>query len=65
METVNISFSFNPFIFNNFNVNYAKFILFAQPVKNFYLQEPIAANSQVIAECSLFLGQESNFIQEI
>ena len=65
VETVNISFSFNPFIFNNFNVNYAKFILFAQPVKNFYLQEPIAANSQVIAECSLFLGQESNFIQEI
>ena len=42
-----------------------KMFIFAQPVKNFYLQEPIAANSQVIAECSLFLGQESNFIQEI
>ena len=52
---------FNDF---NFNVSFAKYMLFTQPVKNFYQQEPIAINSNVMAECALFLGESSNFIQE-
>ena len=60
------TFKYNPYQFTGFtfNVNYAKFRLFSQPVKNFYQQEPIAINSHVRAECALFLGEDSNFIQE-
>lgn len=62
----NLTFKYNPYQFNdfNFNVSFAKYMLFTQPVKNFYQQEPIAINSNVMAECALFLGESSNFIQE-
>ena len=66
LEMNNLTFKYNPYQFNdfNFNVSFAKYMLFTQPVKNFYQQEPIAINSNVMAECALFLGESSNFIQE-
>ena len=66
LEMNNLTFKYNPYQFNdfNFNVSFAKYMLFTQPVKNFYQQEPIAINSNVMAECALFLGENSNFIQE-
>jgi hypothetical protein len=58
------SFMFNYFAINTFNIVNTKLILFSQPVYNFYLEEPIAIQSNIIAECALFLGQDNNFISE-
>lgn len=65
LEITGNTFSFNPFGFKVFVSSYAKLVLFSQPVQNFYLQEAIAGHSQTRAECSLFLGQESNFVSEM
>ncbi len=45
-------------------VSVAKLVPFHQTVRDFYLQEPIASNSPVRGECSLFLGTEGNFVRE-
>ncbi len=62
LEATPTNFVFNPFTYKAFTTIYAKHLLIAQPVHNFYRQEPIASNSQTRAECSLFLGQETNFV---
>ena len=59
------NFIFNPFNFQLNYFNYAKLILFYQPVHNFYLEEPMAQASPTIASCFLFLNQETNFNNEI
>ena len=53
-------FNFNPFFINSFFENSGKLILFVQPINDFYRQEQIAAQSSIIAECSMFLKPEIN-----
>ncbi len=58
-------FQFNPYSIES-NWNYiaqtkVKQIIFHQTVRDFYLQEPIAAQSATRGACSLFIGRESNF----
>jgi hypothetical protein len=51
---------FNPFSVKNFFTNQGKLILFSQPVKDFYMENPIASASITMAECSLFMKQDTN-----
>ena len=60
-----ISFGFNPFNYEITSSFTAKLVPFHQTITDFYLQEPIAANSSVRGECALFLGRESNFHREV
>ena len=53
-------FMFNPFSVKNFFTNQGKLILFSQPVKDFYMENPIASASITMAECSLFMKQDTN-----
>lgn len=64
-STSHISFAFNPFNLSTNSTEFGKLVLFAQPVHNFYLEEPIAQASPTMAACSLFLDQENNFNNEI
>lgn len=57
-------FRINPFKVELPAVRAAKVAPFHQTVRDFYLQEPIAANSPVRGECALFLNSETNFIRE-
>ena len=54
------NFNFNPFIINHFFSNYGTLMLFTQPVKNFYIEAPIASSSITRAECSMFLSKTNN-----
>lgn len=58
------TFHFNPFIVKGFFSSCGKLILFSQPIKDFYLQEPIANSSTIMAESALFLNAETNFNRE-
>ena len=60
-ETCPSSFKFNPFSNKVFTRNSGKLVLFVQPIKNFYSDEPIAAYSPTMAECTLFLNKQNNF----
>lgn len=65
LDTINENFFRSPFayeIHSNFGV---KLVPFFQTVRNFYLQEPIAAYSRTRGESSLFIGYETNFISEM
>lgn len=64
-STSHISFAFNPFNLSTNSSEFGKLVLFAQPVHNFYLEEPMAQASTTMAACSLFLDQETNFNNEI
>ena len=64
IETPLPTFFFNPFAVKGFFSNCGKLILFSQPVKDFYLQEPIANSSTIRAESALFLNAETNFNRE-
>lgn len=66
LDVVSQNFIRNPFVFEAKNNNCfgLKLVPFFQTVRDFYLQEPIAATSPVRGECSLFLGQETNFVTE-
>ena len=55
---------FNPFTFENFTTCYSQITPFYQTITDFYLQEPIAAQSPVMAESSLFFSHRSNFHNE-
>jgi hypothetical protein len=59
------NFNFNPFIIDSFFTNYGKIRLFSQSVKDFYLDDSMALTSITIADCSLYISKETNFISEI
>lgn len=64
VEKVPSSFSFNFFKFTEeswFSTN----LLFYPSVLNFYLNDIASKNSLVMAECSLFLKENNNFIRKI
>lgn len=65
LENTPSNFAFNPFDFESNTYCISKLAPFHQTIRDFYLQEPIAANSSVMGECSLFLGGESNFVREV
>ena len=54
------TFRFNPFSIKNFFINQGKLNTFSQPIKNFYIDNTLASASVTIAECSLFLKQDTN-----
>ena len=54
------TFRFNPFFIKNFFINQGKLSTFSQPIKNFYIDNTLAYASITIAECSLFLKQDTN-----
>ena len=64
-ETIHDPFEFNPFSLNFTSQAIASLALFAQPVKDFYLDDSMALTSITIADCSLYISKETNFISEI
>ena len=56
---------FNPFCINFIPQSVGNLALFAQPVKDFYLDDSMALTSITIADCSLYINKETNFISEI
>ena len=59
----------NIFRHNIYSFEFASYIRivsspFYRTIHNYYLNDPISKNSPTRGECSLFLGQESNFIIE-
>ncbi len=60
-ESTPVSFNFNPFTFESNIRVFNKLTVFHQTVRDFYLQEPVAAYSPVRAECSLFFSNDGNF----
>ena len=63
------NFIFNPFSINTFFSNQGKLLIFSQSVKNFYMEDQLTSASITIAECALFLKQDTNktnfFIEKI
>jgi hypothetical protein len=51
---------FNPFKVTSFFNNRGNLFVFSQSVKNFYIEDELTSTSSTIAECALFLKQESN-----
>ena len=58
------SFVFNPFAINHAEQTKAPLALFAQPVRDFYINDSRAIKSITIADCSLFMNTKTNFIKE-
>jgi hypothetical protein len=54
------NFRFNPFQVTSFFSNQGNLFVFSQSVKNFYIEDQLTSASSTIAECALFLKQESN-----
>jgi hypothetical protein len=54
------NFRFNPFQITSFFNNQGKLYIFSQSIKNFYMEDQLTSASSTIAECALFLKQESN-----
>ena len=54
------NFIFNPFSINTFFSNQGKLLIFSQSVKNFYMEDQLTSASITIAECALFLKQDTN-----
>ena len=54
------NFRFNPFQITSFFNNQGKLYIFSQSIKNFYIEDQLTSASSTIAECALFLKQESN-----
>ena len=40
--------------------NQGKLLIFTQPVKDFYIEDQLTSDSITIAECALFLQQDTN-----
>jgi len=63
-ETLPTPFMFNPFTVSfdfSFSVPLA---LFAQPIRNFYLEDQVASTSVTMADCALYMNQQTNFPNE-
>ena len=54
------SLMFNPFYIKTFFKNQGKLLIFTQPVKDFYIEDQLTSDSITIAECALFLQQDTN-----
>jgi hypothetical protein len=64
-ETLPISFSFNPFKVT-FDFTYiVPLALFTQPIRNFYLEDQVASTSVTMADCALYINQQTNFVNEV
>jgi len=63
-ETIPLPFNFNPFSTNLDSQQQAPLVLFAQPVRDFYLDGSIAITSVTIADCSLYRNNQTNFVKE-
>jgi hypothetical protein len=65
----NFQINHSSFVFNPFSINFAEqtkapLALFAQPVRDFYINDSMAIKSITIADCSLFMTSKTNFIKE-
>ncbi len=54
------NFRFNPFNINYFFNNQGQLYIFSQSVKDFYIEGQLTSTSITIAECALFLKQDTN-----
>jgi predicted GIY-YIG superfamily endonuclease len=50
----------NPFYNKTFFKNQGKLLIFTQPIKDFYIEDQLTSDSITIAECALFLQQDTN-----
>lgn len=64
-ETLPASFTFNPFKVT-FDFAYSvPLALFTQSIRNFYLEDQVASTSVTMADCALYMNQQTNFVNEV